>query len=78
VWSLVPSTKVRPVAAMLKAIHASEDRDAARAKTAQVIAKLRELKLPAAAKLIEDSVEETFRYCKRPFGDLVVDSSGMR
>lgn len=32
VWSLVPSTKVRPVAAMLKAIHASEDRAAARAK----------------------------------------------
>jgi len=66
VWSLVPSTKVRAVAAMLKAIHASEDRDAARAKTTQVVAKLREMKLPAAAKLIEDSVEETFRYYTFP------------
>src|SRR5690606_26973369 len=66
VWSLVPSTKVRAVAAMLKAIHASEDRDAARAKTTQVVAKLREMKLPAAAKLIEDGVEETFRYYTFP------------
>src|SRR5690606_22280238 len=66
VWSLVPSTKVRPVAAMLKAIHASEDRDAARAKTVQVVAKLRAMKLPAAAKLVEDSIEETFRYYAFP------------
>jgi transposase-like protein len=66
VWSVVPSTKVRPVAAMLKAIHASEDRDAARAKTVQVAAKLRELKLPAAAALIEQGVEETFSYYAFP------------
>jgi putative transposase len=49
VWSLVPATKVRTVATMLKAIHASEDRAAARTKAAQVVDKLRELKLPAAA-----------------------------
>lgn len=37
---------------MLKAIHASEDREAARTKAAQVVAKLIEMKLPAAAALV--------------------------
>ena len=66
VFSHVPAATVRVVSHMLKAIHASEDRDAARTKTIHVIAKLREMKLPAAAKLIEDSVEETFRYYAFP------------
>lgn len=66
VWSHVPSTKVRKVAAMLKAIHASEDRAAAREKATQVIAKLREMKLPAAAQLIETSIEETLSYYTYP------------
>jgi transposase-like protein len=66
VWSLVPATKVRPVAAMLKAIHASEDREAARAKVVQVVAKLHELKLPAAAALVRDHIDETFSYYAFP------------
>ncbi len=66
VWSLVPATKVRPVAAMLKAIHASEDRAAARAKTTLVVERLREMKLPAAATLVEQSIEETFSYYAFP------------
>jgi len=66
VWSLVPATKVRPVAAMLKAIHASEDRESARAKVVQVAAKLREMKLPAAAALVETGSEETFSYYAFP------------
>lgn len=66
VWSLVPATKVRSVAAMLKAIHASEDREAARAKAAQVVSKLVEMKLPAAAALVRDSIEETFSYYAFP------------
>jgi putative transposase len=66
VWSLVPSTKVRPVATMLKAIHACEDRAAARAKTELVVAKLRELKLPAAADFVVKNIEETFRYFAFP------------
>lgn len=65
VW-LVPASKVRPVAAMLKAIHASEDRAAAQAKAALVVDKLRELKLPAAAALVEQSIEETFSYYAFP------------
>jgi len=66
VWSLVPATKVRPVAAMLKAIHASEDREAARAKAAQVVTKLVEMKLPAAAALVREHIEETFSYYAFP------------
>lgn len=66
VWSLVPATKVRPVAAMLKAIHASEDREAARAKVVHVVAKLHELKLPAAAALVQGHIEETFSYYAFP------------
>ncbi len=66
VWSLVPSTKIREVSAMLKAIHASEDRCAARIKAAQVVAKLREIKLPAAAQWVETSIEETFSYYAFP------------
>jgi transposase-like protein len=66
VWSFVPSTKVRTVAAMLKAIRASEDREAARAKVSQVMAKLREMKLPAAADFLPANVEETFAYYAFP------------
>lgn len=65
VWSLVPSAKVRPVAQMLKAVHACEDRAAARAKVLQVVAKLHELKLPAAA-VVRDHIEETFAYYALP------------
>jgi transposase-like protein len=66
VWSLVPAGKVREVAAMLKAIHASEDRDSARTKAAQVSAKLREMKLPGAAALVENSIDETLNYYAFP------------
>jgi putative transposase len=65
-WSYVPSTKVRIVATMLKAIHASEDREAARIKTAQVVDKLREMKLGSAADFIAGSAEETFSYYAFP------------
>jgi len=66
VWSHVPSTKIREASAMLKAIYASEDRAAARVKAAQVVAKLRAMKLTAAAQLIETSIEETLSYYAYP------------
>jgi transposase-like protein len=66
VWSLVPASRVRPVAAMLKAIHASEDREAARVKAAQVVIKLQEMKLGAAASLVEGRIEETLSYYAFP------------
>jgi putative transposase len=66
VWTAVPSGKVREVAAMLKAIHAQEDREAARQKAPQVVAKLREMKLGKAAELVEAGIEETLSYYEFP------------
>jgi hypothetical protein len=62
----VPSTKVREIAAMLKAIHASEDLVAAREKAIRVIEKLRALRLIRAAELVEAAVEETLTYYAFP------------
>jgi transposase-like protein len=64
--SVVPRGKMKLVAAMLKAIHAQEDRQAARAKAKDVVARLREMKLTAAAKKVEDSVDETLEYMAFP------------
>ena len=52
IFSHVPSTKAREIAAMLKAIHAGEDIVAARQKAVQVIEKLRGLRLTRAAELV--------------------------
>ena len=53
VFSCVPSTKVREVSHMLKAIHAQESREAAMEKAASVIEQLRRQKLGKAADLID-------------------------
>ena len=58
IFSRVPSTKVREIAAMLKAIHASEDIVAAREKAVRVIEKLRALRLIRAAELVEKGSRE--------------------
>jgi len=50
---------VREIAAMLKAIHASEDTVAARDKAMRVIEKLRGFRLTRAAELVEVAVEDT-------------------
>jgi putative transposase len=50
---------MRSVTLMLKAIHSQENKEAAREKAASVAAKLREMKLSAAAKKVEESVDET-------------------
>ena len=62
IFSHVPSTKVREIAAMLKAIHAGEDIAAAREKAIRVIEKLRGLRLSRAAELVEAAIEETLAY----------------
>ena len=59
IFSHVPSTMVREIAAMLKAIHAGEDIVAAHDKAVRVIEKLRGLRLTRAAELAEAGVEET-------------------
>src|SRR6516165_3193348 len=66
IFSHVPSTKVREIAAMLKAIHASEDLAAAREKAIRVIEKLRGLRLTRAAELVEAAIEETLAYYAFP------------
>ena len=67
VFSVVPRSKVKLVAKMLKAIHAQESKKAAREKANAVVAQLREMKLKEAAKKVEDSVEETLTYCDFPY-----------
>ena len=66
VFSVVPRSKVKLVAKMLKAIHAQESKKAAREKARAVIAELREMKLKEAAKKVEDGIEETLTYCDFP------------
>ncbi|HVB39388.1 MAG TPA: transposase, partial [Terriglobales bacterium] len=58
--------KIKEVAAMLKAVHAQEDREAARVKATQVAAKLREMRLGKAAAMVEAGIEETFSYYAFP------------
>jgi putative transposase len=67
VFSVTPRSKVKLVAKMLKAIHAQESKKAAREKAKAVIAELRSMKLPEAAKKVEDSIEETLAYADFPF-----------
>lgn len=62
----VPRQKMRAVAAMLKAIHAQEDRQAAQEKAQAVIEKLKEMKLHKAAAHVQESVSETLRYMSYP------------
>ena len=66
IFSVVPRGRVREVSMMLKAIHAQESKAAAREKAAQVAEKLREMKLKAAAKKVEDSIEETLTFMDFP------------
>ncbi|TWT30578.1 IS256 family transposase [Blastopirellula retiformator] len=62
----VPRAKSGDVAAMLKAVHAQEDRAAAEAKAALVTEKLISLRLGAAAKCFRDGYQETLAYMAFP------------
>ena len=66
VLSSVPKSKGREVAAMLKAIHAQEDRDAATKKAADVVEKLKRMKLAKAARCVEEGASETLAYMAYP------------
>lgn len=66
VLSEVPRSKSREVAAMLKAIHAQEDKAAALAKGRDVVEKLRMMKLAKAADLVAESLDETLSYMRFP------------
>lgn len=66
VFSVVPAKKMAEVAAMLKAIHASEDKKAAQEKAESVSAKLIAMKLKEAAKKVQESIAETLSYYDFP------------
>jgi len=65
-FSVVPHSKVKDVAAMLKAIHAQEDLDSAREKALAVEQKLKAMKLAEAANKIAAGIEETLTYMRFP------------
>src|SRR5450631_4203975 len=62
VFSHVPSTRVREVSHMLKAIHAQESREAADNKAKVIVDDLRARKMAKAADLVEQAVHETLTY----------------
>lgn len=66
VFTAVPRGKVQEVAAMLKAIHAQEDRAAAEAKARAVAEKLEGMKLAKAAEAVRSGVAETLSYMALP------------
>ena len=66
VFTAVPKGKVKDVAAMLKAIHAQEDRQAAEEKVVAVTKKLKAMKLSNAAKIVEQGASETLSYYDFP------------
>ena len=66
VFTVVPKGKVKHVAAMLKAIHAQEDLEAAREKAEAVATKLEKMKLRAAAAKVRESIDETLTYYAFP------------
>ena len=66
IFSVTPRSKVKLVAKMLKAIHAQESKKASREKAAAVVAELKAMKLPEAAKKVEAGIEETLTYCDFP------------
>jgi putative transposase len=66
VFSVVPKKHRRHVAAMLKAIHASEDKEAAMAKAKIIEEKLDGLKLREAAQKVRESIAETLVYYDFP------------
>ena len=66
VFSHVPSSKVREVSHMLKAIHAQESRAAAEEKVRAVLDQLRRQKMGKAAELVEHSIGETLTFYAFP------------
>ena len=66
VFTHVPRSKGAEVAAMLKAIHAQEDRPASLQKAELVVEKLKTMKLTAAAKTVQEGVQETLAYTEFP------------
>ena len=59
VFSVIPRKRLKGVAAMLKAMHAQEDKEAALKKIGDVIEKLKDMKLNEAAGKVETAAYKT-------------------
>ena len=66
VMTVVPRNKVKEVMKMLKAIHAQEDKQAAKDKAKAVAKKLKEMKLSKASQKVTESIDETLTYMDFP------------
>ena len=66
VFTVVPKGKEKEVAAMLKAIHAQEDKKEAMRKAKTVVKKLQSMKLKQAAEKVKEGIEETLSYYNFP------------
>ncbi len=66
VFSVTPRSKMKEIAAMLKAIHAQENKAKAKAKAERVVAKLREMKLKEAGRKVENSIFASLTYMDFP------------
>jgi putative transposase len=66
VFTVVPKGKVKEVAAMLKAIHAQEDRKEALRKAVLVVKKLQSMRLGRASDVVKDGISETISYYAFP------------
>ena len=66
VLAKVPKSKRPQVAAMLKAIHAMESREAAAAKAEAAASDLESMKPEEAAKVVREGFAETLTYCEMP------------
>lgn len=66
VFSKIPHTMIKETAAMLKAIHSQEDKEAAINKSKLIIEKLRLKRFHQASDVIEKGIEETLSYMDFP------------
>ena len=66
IFSVTPKRCLQKVSRMLKAIHAQENKEAAKRKAREVAQELREMKLNEAAKKVENSIDETLTYMDFP------------
>ncbi len=66
IFSVVPKAKMKDVTIMLKAIHASEDLQAAHDKAVAVEAKFRKMRLHQAADKLKAGIAETLSYYNFP------------
>lgn len=66
IFSVTPRNRMKAVSMMLKAIHSQESKEAAREKAVQIREKLKEMKLSAAAKKLQEGIEETLTYMDFP------------